>query len=340
MPPLWDIPQILSTVNLRTPRVKSIFPSRSNRRILKRMSKTIVEVEQLTKRFGTFTAVHGISFSVREGEIVGLLGPNGAGKTTTLAMMLGIIAPTSGTIRIFGKNFATHRSDILSRMNYSSAYVKAPWRLTVWEHIYVFALMYEVKHPKNKVDEMLAAFHLSDLRNTLAGDLSSGNAARLNLAKAFVNQPQLILLDEPTSSLDPDIADRVRQFIKSSRTSYQTTMLLTSHNMAEIEELCDRVIFMNHGTIIAEDTPEGLTKKLKHTRVNLMMRDGQKRTIAYCTDHGLPVIASDRSVTITISERAVAKLLTDLSAIGADYTEISIDKPTLNDFFIEEARHA
>lgn len=223
------------------------------------MATEIVSIKDLTKCFGPFTAVDGISFSVNKGEIVGLLGPNGAGKTTTLAMMLGIIAPTSGSIRVFGQDFASHRSKILKRMNYSSAYVKAPWRLKVWEHIYVFAKMYEVKNPKERVTEMLDAFHLTDLKDRLSGDLSSGNMARLNLAKAFVNQPELVLLDEPTSSVDPDIADRVRQFIRHSRDTYKTTILLTSHNMAEIEELCDRVIFMNHGRIIANETPKELS---------------------------------------------------------------------------------
>lgn len=303
------------------------------------MAEPIVEILQLTKHFGTFAAVKGISFSVKEGEIVGLLGPNGAGKTTTLAMILGVISPTSGSIRVFGKNFATHREDILTRMNYSSAYVRAPWRMTVWEHVYVFALMYEVINPKQKTDEMLATFHLTDLKHVLGGDLSSGNIARLNLAKAFINQPELVLLDEPTSSVDPDIADRIRQFIKLSRKMYHTTILLTSHNMAEIEELCDRVIFMNRGEIIAEDTPEGLAKKMKKTRVRLMMRDGQKRTAEYCSNHKLPYSTNDRYITIDINEQQVANLLTDLSKIGADYTQISIDKPTLEDYFIGKARN-
>lgn len=298
----------------------------------------IVSVTKLQKSYGTFAAVKGISFSVNKGEIVGLLGPNGAGKTTTLAMMLGIISPTSGNISMFGKDFKTHREEILKRMNYSSAYVKAPWRLTVWEHVYVFALMYEVPDPKKRVDEMLSVFHLLPMRDSLAGDLSSGNMARLNLAKAFINQPDLILLDEPTSSVDPDIADRVREFIKYSQSQYDTTMLLTSHNMAEIEELCDRVIFMSHGQIIAEDTPEGLAKKIKKSRVRLMMKDGQKRTIAYCKKKRISYTVDERSITIEIGEQHIATLLSELSTNGANYTQISIDKPTLEDFFIGEAR--
>ncbi len=299
----------------------------------------IVRISELSKVFGSTKAVDGVSFTVESGEIVGLLGPNGAGKTTTLAMMLGIITPTSGQISIFGMDLSRHRPEILKRMNYSSAYVKAPWRLTVWEHVYVFALMYEVPDPKRRVDKMLEAFHLLPMRDMLAGDLSSGNLARLNLAKAFVNRPELVLLDEPTSSVDPDIADRVRTFISVSREEYRTTILLTSHNMAEIEELCDRVIFMDRGKIIAEDTPEGLARKIRKSRVQLMMKDGQKRTVAYCRSRKLPVSVSDRYVTISVNEKDIAGLLTGLSKAGADYTQISIEKPTLEDYFIGEARH-
>lgn len=302
------------------------------------MKQHVVNVDHLKKQYGSFVAVKDISFHVKEGEIVGLLGPNGAGKTTTLAMLMNIISPTSGTIQIFGKDLAANREEILGRMNYSSAYVKAPWRIKVWEHVYVFALMYEVKNPKQKTDEMLEVFHLTKLKDSLSGDLSSGNLARLNLAKAFINQPDLVLLDEPTSSVDPDIADRIRQFIKLSREKFNTTILLTSHNMAEIEELCDRVIFMDHGTIVAEDTPEGLAKKMKNTRLRLMMKDGQKRTIEYCTNHNLAYETNERFVTIDIHEQHIASLLTDLSKIGVDYTQISIDKPTLEDFFIGKAR--
>lgn len=224
------------------------------------MLDTIVEIRGLTKRFGSFVAVDHISFTVEKGQIVGLLGPNGAGKTTTIAMLLGITSPTSGTIRMFDKKFPQHREEILKRMNFSSAYIKAPWRLTVWEHVYVFALMYEVSDAKRKVLNMLDAFQLLPLKDTLVEDLSSGNIARLNLAKAFINHPELVLLDEPTSSLDPDIADHVRTFIKESRKTSRTTMILTSHNMAEIEELCDRVIFMSHGKIITDESVQELTK--------------------------------------------------------------------------------
>ena len=300
----------------------------------------ILTVARLTKKFGEFTAVNNISFRVKEGEIVGLLGPNGAGKTTTIAMMLGIISPTSGSISVFGLPFGENREAILKQMNYSSAYIKAPWRLTVWEHLYVFALMYEVPDPKQKIAEVLRIFNFTKERDVLGGDLSSGNMARLNLCKAFINQPRVVLLDEPTSSLDPDVADQVRQFIKSSRERYKTTILITSHNMAEIEELCDRVIFMNRGRIIVEDTPEGLSKKIKKTRVRFMMKDGAKRTIRFATEAGFSVSAKDRFVIVEIEEEDIAYLLAGMAERGVSYSQISIDKPTLEDFFIEEARES
>ncbi len=303
----------------------------------------ILEVKNLVKHFGPpaggFTAVDDISFSVNRGEIVGLLGPNGAGKTTTLSMILGIIAPTSGDITVFGKNFFHHREEVLQHINYASAYTRAPWRLKVWEHLFVFAKLYQVPKPLEKVREMMDIFQLTKRQDVFAGDLSAGNLARVNLAKAFINDPEMVLLDEPTSSLDPDIADHVRKFILDAQIKWGTTIVITSHNMAEIEELCDRVIFMNHGKIVAEDTPEGLARKIDTSRVQLMMRDGQKRTIAYCKRKNLPIDVKERYVTISIKETEIAKFLNDLAKIGVDYSEISIQKPTLEDFFIGEARH-
>lgn len=224
------------------------------------MVQPILDVQKLTKRFGAFTAVDDISFRVNEGEIVGLLGPNGAGKTTTLSMLIDLIEPTSGTIRMFGMDLKTHRTEILKQANFCSAYTRAPWRLTVWEHLYVFARIYEVENPKRRVDEILTEFHLTKQRRVLIGDLSSGNIARLNLCKAFINEPRLVLMDEPTSSLDPDIADRVREIIKRKTVDHNTAILISSHNMAEVEELCGRVLFMNKGKMVAEGTPETLAK--------------------------------------------------------------------------------
>lgn len=301
--------------------------------------ENILEVKKLTKRFGDFVAVGGISFSVKKGEMVGLLGPNGAGKTTTLSMILGNLIPTSGEINVFGKDLKTKRPEILQDMNYSSAYVRAPWRMNVWEHLYVFALLYQVDSPKKKVDEMIEAFKLGPHKKTLAGDLSAGNMARLNLAKAYINDPKIILLDEPTSSLDPDIADRVRKYIIDSAEKYGTTVLITSHNMSEIEELCDRVIFINKGVIVAENTPEALAKKIKKSRVRLMIDDGRKRTLSFCKEHKLKAEEDGKYMVIEVKEKEIANFLNGLAAAGVEYSEISIEKPTLVDFFLEEVRH-
>lgn len=303
------------------------------------MNKNILEIKNLTKKFGDFVAVDDISFSVKEGEIVGLLGPNGAGKTTTIMMLLGITEPTAGEMDMFGLKFTKHRQEILQKMNYSSAYAQLPWRLKVWEALYVFSQLYSMSDSFPRIGQLIKAFEVEEFRNTLIDDLSAGNRTRVSLCKAFINSPQLVLLDEPTSSLDPDIADKVRQFIKEARDRFKTTLLITSHNMAEVEELCDRVIFINHGRIIDEDTPEGLAKKIKNTRVNLMIKDGQKRTVAYCQKQGLPYKTSDRYITIDIDEGKIAQLLSDLARLKIEYSQINIDRPTLEDFFIQEVRH-
>lgn len=304
------------------------------------MQSQILTVSHLKKRFGPpvggFIAVDGISFSVGEGEIVGLLGPNGAGKTTTISMLLGVLTPTAGEIRYFGMDLATHRTQIMKRINSASAYAKAPWRMKAWEHLYVFAQLYEVDHPMKRIDALLEAFKITHHRDTLIGDLSSGNMTRLNLCKAFINHPELVLLDEPTASLDPDIARSVRKYLLDAQEKYRTSILITSHNMAEIEELCDRVIFMNHGKIIDENTPESLARKIPVVRVRLMMKDGQKRTVTYARKRHLGVSVSDRHVVLETDEKGVAKILNDLATLGVEYTEISVEKPTLEDYFLGE----
>ncbi len=299
---------------------------------------TVLKISNLTKRFlgkkNRKAAVDNISFSVGKGEIVGLLGPNGAGKTTTISMILGILEPTAGSITVFGLPFNAHRSEILERMNFSSAYTRAPWRLTVAEHLMVFAKIYGVPHAKSRIKKLTDAFHMSQQAKTYCGDLSSGNMARLNLAKAFINYPELVVLDEPTSSLDPDSARIVRSYLKTEQKKYKTSILITSHNMAEIEELADRVIFINSGRIVREGTPEELARTIDTTRVTLYMRDGQKRTLAYCKEHKYPITTDNRFVIIELKESHVSNLLSGLAQKGVDYSEIAIAKPTLEDFFI------
>lgn len=294
----------------------------------------VLSVEQLTKSFGRFTAVDHVSFSVGEGEIVGLLGPNGAGKSTTIFMLLNLIAPTSGEIRIFGLEYARHRDTILKQLNYSSTYVEMSPRLTVTENLRVMARLYEVPDAEARIKQFIEKFGVSSFSSWQFHKLSAGQKTRVVLCKAFLNNPKLLLLDEPTASLDPDIAIFVRKEILSAR-QQGMTVLVTSHNMAEVEEVCDRVLFINHGRIIAENTPEELAKKVRQVRVNLMMKDGQKRTVAFAKKAGFPIRSENRFVTIEVDETDIAYLLAGLAGLGVQYSQISVDKPTLEDYFIK-----
>lgn len=222
----------------------------------------LIEVENLTKRFGDFTAVDAVSFGVREGEIVGMLGPNGAGKSTTIHMILGLITPSAGEVRIFGKPMRTYRSQILAEMNFTSPYVSFPMRLTVAENLRVFARIYGVARSRERIDEMLELFDITRLRNKPIARLSSGENTRVGLAKAMLNDPRLLLLDEPTAYLDPEAAYRVREVIVRAQRERGTTILYTSHNMAEVEEMCERIVFLNHGRVIAIGSPIEITHAL------------------------------------------------------------------------------
>ncbi len=227
-----------------------------------------IEVKSLVKDFDGFKAVDELSFVAEEGKITGLLGPNGAGKTTTIQMLLDIITPTSGSISIFGKDFKDHREEILSKVNFSSPYVALPTNLTVLENLLTFARLYSVKKPKEKIDELADFFEIRHLLNKITASLSTGQLTRVNLTKAFINNPKLLLLDEATASLDPDIADKTRKVLKKMQLEKGVTILYTSHNMAEIEELCDKVIFMNKGKVREEGTVEELVKKFGHKDLN------------------------------------------------------------------------
>lgn len=227
-----------------------------------------IEVKNLVKKFDKKNAVDGISFAIEEGKITGLLGPNGAGKTTTIQMLLDLITPTSGSIKIFGKEMQESKEEILGKMNFSSPYVSLPGNLKVWENLYTFARLYGVKNVKKKVDELAGFFGIKKMMNKMTSSLSTGQLTRLNLAKALLNDPKLLLLDEPTSSLDPDIADRTRKLLKKIQKERKVTILYTSHNMDEVEELCDRVIFLQKGKIVDDDTPHKLKKKYGFNDLN------------------------------------------------------------------------
>src|SRR3989338_2248943 len=229
---------------------------------------SIIEVKNLAKTFGKTPAVKDISFNVYEGEICGLLGPNGAGKTTTIQMILDLITPTSGTIKIFGKEMKNHREEILGAVNFSSPYVSLPGNLTAWENLATFARLYGVRDVRGTIESLADFFEIRALLPKMTASLSTGQLTRLNLTKALLNNPKLLLLDEPTSSLDPDIADRTRKMLLRIRSERKVTMLYTSHNMEEVEEICDRVIFIQHGKLKDVGTPAELISKYGKSDLN------------------------------------------------------------------------
>lgn len=223
--------------------------------------KALVEVKNLTKVFNGLVAVDNISFELYEGEILGFLGPNGAGKTTTIQMILGLIKPTRGEIKIFSQDLDASREEILGKVNLSSAYVSLPGNLKVKENLYTFARLYGVKDYKKRVDELAEFFAIKDLMDKLYYTLSSGQATRVNLTKSLINSPKILFLDEPTASLDPDIADRIRKLLKNIQKEQGLAILYTTHNMAEVEEMCDRVVFINEGKIVTVGSPQDLIKQ-------------------------------------------------------------------------------
>ena len=225
-----------------------------------------IGVNALTKSYGKVDAVRGISFRVEAGQTVGLLGGNGAGKTTTLSMLLGVLKPTSGTIEMLGMSLATQRYDILPRINFTSPYVDLPKRLSVVENLRVFAGLYGVSDARQRISALLAELDLEAVADRPYANLSAGQRTRVSLAKSLLNSPELLLLDEPTASLDPDVGDRMRSLLERYRAQSGCAMLLASHNMAEVERLCDRVIMLRQGEIVDSGSPAQLLAKYgRHT---------------------------------------------------------------------------
>ena len=218
----------------------------------------VLSVENISKKYGNTVAVDGISFVVKRNEIVGLLGPNGAGKTTTINMVLGVLEPTGGAISIEGVNVATQRSKALNCTNFAAVYAPLPGNLTVYQNLYVFGLIYAVKRLPERIETLLKQFELERFRTAKAGILSSGEQTRLCLAKAMLNEPHLLLLDEPTASLDPATAQDIRTKIREFAMRGSCGVLWTSHNMYEVQEVCDRVLFLSHGKILLEGDPKKL----------------------------------------------------------------------------------
>ena len=227
----------------------------------------LVEVKKLKKNYGSKEAVNGISFNIEEDQILGLLGPNGSGKTTTIGMLLGLLKPSAGEIKIDKMNFETNRIDILSKINFISPYIELPKKLTVKQNLTVYGKLYNIKNLKERVEYLTEKLRLDELLNRITGELSSGQKNRVSLAKALVNKPKVLFLDEPTASLDPEIGDFVRSFLETYKKENKISILLASHNMNEVTRLCKSILMMKDGVVIDKGNPSELITK--HGRKNL-----------------------------------------------------------------------
>ena len=226
-----------------------------------------LEVADLSKTYNKKEAVKNISFKVKENEIIGILGPNGCGKTTTIGMILGLLKPTSGEVLINGINIEEHRVDLIEQLNFISPYIELPKKLTVRQNLEVYGRLYDVKNLKNKIEYLSEKLRLNEIINKITGELSSGQKNRVSLAKSVINNPTVLLLDEPTASLDPETGDFIRSFLEDYKNENKTSILLASHNMSEVERMCSFVLMMNKGSIIDQGSPGDLIKK--HGRKNM-----------------------------------------------------------------------
>lgn len=311
----------------------------------------VLRVEHLSKTFpairrffgsnrASYTAVDDISFTIHEAEIVGLLGPNGAGKTTTVQMLLSTMQQTSGKIFYFNQDFAQYRSEILGKVGFASTYAKLPSRITVRENLRMYGRLYGLSDLliKDRIQHCLHFFGMTDRADIEVGVLSAGETTRVVLAKAFLANPKIVILDEPTASLDPDVAREVRHFVVRQRDEFGTSFLLTSHNMNEVSQVCDRVLILKNGKIIEDSSPRQLADRISKIRVVLLINQGLDRAIMYAKDKGLVYKVDMSSIEIQIDEHLIAQLLMSLSRIDVEYSQISIEKPTLEDYFLQVLR--
>ncbi len=247
------------------------------------MPKIAIAVKSLSKHFVTrknrvIKAVDDLTFTVKPGTTVGLLGGNGAGKTTTINMLAGILLPTSGEVRVLGEDIIESRYNVLQRMNFSSPYVDIPQKLTVWENLNVYAHLYNVKKRKERIESLAKDLHIDDFLDRPIVKLSAGQKTRVSLAKSLINTPQVLLLDEPTASLDPDTADWIRTYLENYIRSQKCAVLLASHNMGEVERLCENILMMRAGKIADEGTPKALIKKYGRSNMEEVFLDIARNT--------------------------------------------------------------
>lgn len=300
-------------------------------------------VRNLSKTFAgkrPFKAVSELSFELNSGEILGLLGPNGAGKSTTIQMLLGTLRPSQGEITYYGRDLNKERSRILQEVGYVSGYSTMPWNLTVKENLDVQGRLFGLssKERRERVDYLMQIFRIGDLKDKLAKSLSAGQSTRAMLARAFIGTPRIVLLDEPTASLDPDIAVEVRRFVLEQRNTRGVSMLYTSHNMAEVAEICDRVIFLSQGRIIETDTPAELARKAALTTVRLKVPEAELLTATSLLSQVGVVQGAGDWLEISVDHSQIPSTLRDVCSLIPNLADLEIKKPTLEDFFLKIAQ--
>lgn len=304
---------------------------------------SILRVTDLTKCYPgqpPVKAVDQISFELKKGEILGFLGPNGSGKTTTIQMLLGTLLKTSGTIEYFDLDFSIHAKKILQNVSFASTYLSLPHILTISENLEVIGLLYGIprKESRRRYEPLLERFGVAKFKNKKVAELSAGQITRLMMVKAFFVEPKVVLLDEPTASLDPDISREVCTFLLEQRDKMGLSILFTSHKMGEVSEVCDRVIFLDRGKIIANDLPENLAKKNGFFSLHLTLGENLQKAVDLAIQCKYPYRLDARSIEVDMEEDQIPNYLHRLSHLGVIYSSIRVEEPSLDDYFLKIAR--
>lgn len=301
--------------------------------------ESVLTVQNLSKWYGKYHAIKGISFELKKGEILGLLGPNGAGKTTTIQMLLGLTNPDGGSIQYFGKDFHTNKEYCLSRINFASAYSKLQGKISVRQSLHVHGLLYGVKNISEKINELAEELEITHILDEVFWHLSSGQQTRAILAKALLSSPKLLLMDEPTASLDPEIVHKIINVVRDLRENHQVSILFTSHNMEEVTRICDRVMFLRSGVIEAIDTPLGLTKSIRDAKLLVGFEGSKERVQKVLTVEKYRFsFIKKQLIEIELPEDQIPSMLFAIKKADIFISHIEINKPTLEDVFLAMAR--